>query len=200
MPRAAVRSTFDATYYERFYQNPATRAATVQDATRHARFIAAYVRYLGLPVTRIADVGCGLGRTLRALGKEFPRARLVGVEVSEYLCRKHGWKHGTAAEFRDAVGFDILVCNDVVQYLDAAQASRAIANLARSCRGALAFGVMTTEDWRENCDQRRTDSAVHMRSARWYRRRLARAFVNVGGGLYLKRPVRVPLWALDTAG
>ena len=200
MPRTAVRSTFDASYYERFYRNPATRAATVQDATRHARFIAAYVRYLGLPVKRIADVGCGLGRTLRALGKEFPRARLVGVEVSGYLCRRHGWVHGTAAEFRDAAGFDILVCNDVVQYLDDQEASRAIANLARGCRGALAFGVMTTEDWRENCDRRRTDSAVHMRSARWYRRRLARAFVNLGGGLYLKRPVRVPLWALDTPG
>ncbi len=200
MSRTAVRRTFDAPYYQRFYEDPETRAATVHDATRHARFIAAYVRYLGLPVRRIADLGCGLGRTLRALGKEFPKARRVGVEVSEYLCEKHGWIQGTVADFRDAAGFDILVCNDVVQYLDDAEASRAIASLARNCRGALAFGVMTTEDWRENCDQRRTDSQVHMRSARWYRRRLARAFVNVGGGLYLKRPVRVPLWALDTVG
>jgi len=200
MAPRAVRSTFDAQYYRRFYENPATRAVTVNDATRHARFIAAYLKFLDLPVTRIADIGCGLGRLLKALGKEFPRARALGVEVSEYLCERCGWEHSTVADFHDATGFDLLVCHDVVQYLDDAECSRAIANLARNCRGALVFGVLTTEDWRDNCDQRRTDSEVYMRSAAWYRRRLARSFVSVGGGIYLRRPVRVPLWSLDSVG
>ena len=65
MALSRVRTTFDASYYERFYENPATRAATAHDAARHARFIAAYLKLLELPVRRILDVGCGLGRLLR---------------------------------------------------------------------------------------------------------------------------------------
>jgi SAM-dependent methyltransferase len=200
MSPRTVRSTFDAQYYERFYENPATRAATVHDATRQARFIAAYLRFLELPVTRIVDLGCGLGRLLRALGRQFPGARAVGVETSEFLCQKYGWVRSPVAEFRDSTPFDLVVCNDVVQYLDAHEATRAIANMARHCRGALVFGALTSEDWRDNCDRVRTDSEVHLRSTAWYRRRLARNFVNVGGGVYLKRPVWVPVWSLDRLG
>ena len=61
-------------------------------------------------------------------------------------------------------------------------------------------GVLTIEDWRENCDRSRTDGDVHMRSTRWYRRRLSRWFVNIGGGVYLKRPVDVAVWSLDRLG
>ena len=197
MPRRAVRSTFDAQYYRRFYEDPATRAASVHDATRQARFIAAYLRHLELPVTCIVDVGCGLGRLLRALGRQFPKASTLGVEVSEHLCAQHGWTHSAAAEFSAPTPFDLVVCHDVVQYLDDGEAVRAIANLARLCRGALVFGVLTREDWDQNCDRSRTDAEVHLRAARWYRRRLARSFVNVGGGVYLKRPVRVTVWSLD---
>jgi hypothetical protein len=50
-----------------------------------------------------------------------------------------------------------VICYDVLQYLKPAQARQAIANLARVCRGALYFGALPLEDWRDNCDQGRTD-------------------------------------------
>jgi len=34
------------------------------------------------PAARVADVGCGSGRFLRLLAREFPNARLVGIDIA----------------------------------------------------------------------------------------------------------------------
>ncbi|MFO1402868.1 MAG: hypothetical protein U1F30_16950, partial [Steroidobacteraceae bacterium] len=75
----------------------------------------------------------------------------------------------------------------------------AIANLARACRGALYFGALTLEDWRENCDQSRTDRIPGLRRDAWYRRALGREFRFFGGGLWLKRDAPLTVWSLDAA-
>ena len=192
-----MRQTFDQRYYDRFYRNPRTRASSKQADERRGRFIAGYLKHLELPVTRIVDVGCGLGRTLAELQRAYPRARCVGVEFSAYLCEQYGWQQGSAVDFRARSPFDVVICNDVVGYLDDKAADKALKNLAELCRGALFFGVLTTEDWHEVADQERTDPQQHLRPARWYRQRLKREFLPVGGGVYLKYPVSVPVWALD---
>jgi len=92
-----------------------------------------------------------------------------------------------------------VICYDVLQYLSAPQARRAIANLARVCRGALYFGALTLEDWRHNCDQTRTDRIAQLRSGAWYRRELSRAFRPIGCGMWIKRELNLTLWDLDVA-
>src|SRR5262249_31250749 len=159
-------------------------------------FISAYLTHLGVSVSRVLDVGCGLGWTLNALGRLHPRARLVGVEASEYLCRTRGWQRGSVVDWRARTPFDLVVCDDVLPSLTDRDCARAIANLAKLCRGALFVGILTREDW-QRCDRRRTDRHVHLRPASWYRKRLERHFVPVGGGLYLKRPLDVTLWSLE---
>jgi len=188
---------FDARYYQRFYRNPATRATTRQAVRRQAAFVAAYARHMGLPVRRILDIGCGLGWMLSALQHEYPKARCVGVEYSAHLCATQGWQRGSVTDFACATPFDLVVCHDVLPSLDDADCARAIDNLARLCRGALYLGVLTAEDW-QRCDRARTDADVYLRPAAWYRRRLRRHFDNAGGGIFLKRPVDLPLWALET--
>jgi hypothetical protein len=64
----------------------------------------------------------------------------------------------------------------------------------------LYFTALTRRDWRENADQSRTDREVAMRSARWYRDRLARNFRQVGAGLWLRRGSPLVTWELETAG
>ena len=189
-------SRFDAAYYRRFYLNPTTRAATVNDAKHQAAFICAYLRYLGVPVRRVLDLGCGLGRTLRAISREFPTATCVGVEYSDYLCARYGWTPGSALDYRARVPFDLVVCNDVLPSLDTGDCAIALRNLAKLSRGALFLGAITAEDW-DLADKKRTDRNIHLRPASWYRRRLARHFEAVGGGLYLKKPRSVVIWALD---
>jgi 2-polyprenyl-3-methyl-5-hydroxy-6-metoxy-1,4-benzoquinol methylase len=191
-----MRERFDKAYYDRFYRNPETRAMTPASARRQAAFIAAYLRHLDLPVGRIVDVGCGVGMTLRALVREFPKALARGVEFSTYLCERYGWQPGSVVDFEADQAFDLVVCNDVLTYLDDVACARAIANLARLCRGALYVGILTTDD-AQLYDPDRTDPDQHLRPAAWYRRRLQRHFVSVGGGLYLRRPLDVTVWTLE---
>lgn len=193
-----MHERFDKPYYDRFYRHPATRAVTPAQSRRQAAFIAGYLKYLELPVRRILDIGCGVGTTLRALGRAFPGASIQGVEVSHYLCRRYGWTRGSVVDYQSAPPFDLVVCNDVLAYLDDEQCGHAIVNLARLCRGALCLGILTADD-RALFDPARTDPGQQLRPAAWYRRRLNRHFVNVGGGLYLKRPLEVVVWSLDRA-
>ena len=195
--RRAADARFDARYYRRYYQNPRTRATTPGAVRRQAAFVAAYLKHLELPVRRIVDVGCGLGWMLRALQRAFPGASAQGVEYSAHLCALHGWTHASATDFASRTPFDLVVCHDVLPSLDDAACRAAIANLARLCRGALYVGILTEEDW-ENCDRARTDPHVHLRPARWYRRELSKHFTGIGGGVFLKKPVSVALWSLET--
>jgi SAM-dependent methyltransferase len=190
---------FDREYYQRFYFNPRTAVTSRAEMRARARLIAACVQYVGLPVSRILDAGCGVGLLRAPLKRALRSADYVGLEFSEYLCQRYGWRQGSIQTLRTRERFDLVICYDVLQYLPVAQARRGIANLARVCRGALYFGALTTEDWRDNCDQARTDRIPGLRPGAWYRRELARAFKPIGCGMWLKRDLDLPLWNLDAA-
>ena len=94
---------------------------------------------------------------------------------------------------------DLVICYDVLQYLDDRAAARAITNLARLSRAALYVSALTREDWRDNCDRSLTDRAVHLRPGEWYRKRLKRWFRYVGMGVWLKKDVTALLWDMERA-
>ena len=92
---------------------------------------------------------------------------------------------------------DLVICYDVLQYLDDREAGAAMRNLGQLCGGALHFGVLTREDWDRYCDKRLTDRDVHLRPSDWYRRRLAPSFLNAGSGMFVRRGTIAQLWDLD---
>ena len=188
---------FDAGFYRRYYRDPATRVASREDALRLGRFICAFTAYLGFTVRRVLDAGCGLGHMRKAVHEDFPRARYVGLDPSEYLARRHGWVRTSIARYTPRAPFDLVVCHDVLQYLPDREAARALSNLARLCRGTLYFSVLTTEDWRRNADRGRTDSAVWLRPVAWYRTRLGPNFRPLGAGLLARRGFAPLLWELE---
>ncbi len=153
------------------------------------------MNHLGVEVNRIADIGCGLGTVLKQLGKAFPSAQLTGVEFSEHLVKTHGWKSGSVVNYVDDP-FDLVVCNDVLGYLSARECNLALQNLAKLTRTALYLSVLTEEDM-DICDQEHTDMRQMTRPHKWYRQRLEKHFVNVGGGLFLRKPLDIPLWRLE---
>ncbi len=191
---------FDRAYYERYYFDPRTAVTSRSEMRARARLIAAYAQHLGLPVRRVLDAGCGVGLLRAPLRRALPRAEYVGLESSEYLCRRYGWLHGSLESYRASEPFDLVICYDVLQYLDDGQARRALASLARLCRGVLYFSALTLLDWRRHCDRLRTDPNVQLRSADWYRRALVRCFRPVGAGFWIRRGAPLVSWELECAG
>jgi len=204
-PRAAYparvprnsRDRFDAAFYRRFYLDPRTRVVTRAEMVRRADLVAAFLRLGQYRVRSILDVGCGLGLMRAALLRHFPAARYTGLEFSPYLCRRYGWVEGSAATFESPTPFDLVICYDVLQYLESRAAAATLRNLGRLCAGMLYFGVLTTEDWQLHCDRSSTDRNVHLRPGLWYRRRLAPAFINAGSGMFVRRGAPIHLWELD---
>lgn len=190
---------FGREYYRRFYGDARSSVTSRAEMAARATLIAAYTRHIGCPVASILDAGCGLGLMRTPLLRALPGATYVGLEYSRYLCDRYGWIHGSLADYRAREPFDLLVCFDVLQYLDDREASRAMANLGRLCRGVLFFSALTRRDWRENADRRRTDRAVHMRSGEWYRRRLTRQFRRIGAGFWIRRAAPLVSWELESA-
>jgi SAM-dependent methyltransferase len=198
LSRAKAAPSFDRAYYKRFYLEPRTAVSTRGEMRTRARLIAATTAHAGLPVRRVLELGCGTGMLRAALIRLLPRAQYVALEYSEYLCQRYGWQQGSVEDYRASAPFDLVVCYDVLQYLPAAAAERALTNFARLCRGMLYFAALTRFDYDHNCDRSRTDSAVYLRSARWYRTRLNRHFHEAGLGFWLRRGAPLTLWELES--
>lgn len=192
-----THNRFDPAFYERFYANPRTRVTTPQEMARRAAAVGMLVKQLEVPVKRILDAGCGLGLMRKTLVKAFPAAAYMGIEVSEHLCKRLGWTQASLATYRPRGRFDLIICYDVLQYLPDAAAVRAMANLARLCRGVLYFHAPTRGDWQHNADLSCSDSSIHLRDADWYRTRLARSFDHVGFGLHVRRGIPHVQWELE---
>ncbi len=198
MSRVRRSAVFDREYYQRYYYNQQTAVTDRREMQRRARLIAAYAQHVGLPVGRILDAGCGTGLLRAPLLRLLRRATYTGLETSEYLCSRYGWEHGEIQSFRAATPYDLVICYDVLQYLDSKSASQALANLSRLCRGVLYFTALTRFDWEHNCDRGRTDPNVHLRGGHWYRSRLRERFNEVGAGFWIRRGAPLTLWELES--
>ncbi len=196
-PNQSPASTFNEAYYKRFYLDRETRVRASQDHKRLADFVFGYVDHLQVPIRRVLDIGCGLGHWKKEVARKYPKAIYTGVEFSPYLCRKFGWKNGSAADFKGQGQYDLVLCQSVIQYLPDSQARKAIANLARLCRGATYLEIITRMDWDEHCNQDVTDGNVFLRPGKWYRTLLDRKFRNAGGGLFLPKSSGAVLYELE---
>jgi 2-polyprenyl-3-methyl-5-hydroxy-6-metoxy-1,4-benzoquinol methylase len=190
--------SFDYEYYKRYYFDPNTAVTNKKEMQARARLIAAYALHTGLPTKRILDAGCGTGLLRPWLKRYLPRATYTGIEASEYLCERYGWQQAHIETYKPPSPFDVVVCYDVMQYLDSERANRAIANLGKLCRGVLYFTALTRVDWELNCDRTRTDSDVNLRSAQWYRSRLRVSFREAGCGFWLRRGAPFTVWDLES--
>lgn len=196
----SLSARFNRDYYRQFYLDGRSAVTSRAEMRARAALIAAFVRYVGCPVRRVLDAGCGLGLLRAPLHRLLPEAEYTGLEVSEYLCRRYGWIQGSLCDWRSRRPFELVICYDVLQYLDDRAAAAAIRNLARLCRGVLYVTALTRHDWLENCDQRRTDPDVHLRSGQWYRRELSRSFQPVGAGFWIRRGAPFVIWEMEQCG
>jgi len=197
-PTARI-AAFDSAYFRKYYFNRATRVTSAAEMRHRAQLISAVLVHAGVPVRSILDMGCGIGLLRKPFARLFPRARYVGVESSVYLASRYRWVKGSVTDFAPRAPSDLVICYDVLQYLNDRDAARAIVNLAKLTRSALYVSALTHEDWRDNCDRTRTDRDVHLRPGEWYRRRLERGFNYLGMGVWLRKGVTAILWDMERA-
>jgi 2-polyprenyl-3-methyl-5-hydroxy-6-metoxy-1,4-benzoquinol methylase len=195
--RTTRSAAFDSAYFRKYYFSAATRVTTAAEMRGRAQLIAALLHHAGVPVRSILDAGCGIGLLRKPFAALLPRARYVGLEASEYLCTRYGWTLGSVVDFSPRAASNLVICYDVLQYLEDGDAARAIRNLAKLTNAAVYVSALTREDWRANCDRARTDRAVHLRSGDWYRARLRKHFRYLGFGVWLRKDVTAILWDME---
>ena len=189
------RNQFDASYYRRFYSStPVHSRKKVEDL---AVAVHAMCAWWDVPVRSFLDVGAGLGYWRDWYARVHPRVTRLSVDISAHACDKYGHERHDISQWRPRQTFDLVVCHGVLQYLTAAQAERAIDNLAAATRHVLYLEVPTTDDLAHSVDTKSTDLDVHARSGAWYRKRLLAHFDQAGAGLWVKRDGDVVLYELE---
>lgn len=176
---------FDASYYKRFYETRATAIVTSSEAKAEVAFVLAFCDHIKLDIRRFTDVGAGTGWWAREFRRRRPLCRYVETfDASETAANKYGHRL-VRVENLSGHPADLVVCRDVLRYLDDRAAAKAIVRLASKCRGVLYLHVLTRDD---EVDEAMSDMSGKLRSTKWYLRQLAKAgFRNAGMGLFVSR-------------
>ncbi|HVI24771.1 MAG TPA: class I SAM-dependent methyltransferase [Xanthomonadaceae bacterium] len=199
---AETPKRYDRAYFDRWY-----RQRGIGDARRLARKVALAVaiaeHQLERPLRSVLDVGCGEGVWRAPLLKLRPRLDYLGFDASEYAIARYGARRnlhlarfGDFATLRPCAPVDLLVCSDVLHYLDTRELDRGLPGLAALCGGIAFLETFTREDEIEgdHHDFRR-------RPARFYRQRLeALGFTALGSNCWLSPLRRGSATALETCG
>jgi predicted TPR repeat methyltransferase len=148
-------------------------------------FVIAFCRHIELEVKRFTDVGAGTGWWAKEFRKRYQAClHLETFDASEEACRLFGHRH-VAVQKLGGPESDLVVCRDVLRYLDDHDAELAIRRLAKKCRGVLYLHVITSED---EIDEEASDMTGFFRSKAWYRQRLRKAgFRDCGMGLFVSK-------------
>jgi hypothetical protein len=198
-PNAGDSAAFGAEYYTRFYE---TRSTQVHDAGRIAQLgvgLVGMLQWFGQGLRQVLEVGAGPGYLRDWFASAHPKVGYRSTEYSEYACARYHHERYDVAERPLRERFDLVVCQGVLQYLDADAAERAITNLGTMTRGFLYLEVVTAADARDVCDRERSDLAIHLRSGLWYRRRLREHFREIGCGLYCSHQSPLTFYELEAA-
>lgn len=192
------RKTFDASYYARFYSSlPVHTRKKVADL---AEAVHALCGWWDVRVRSVLDVGSGPGYWRDWYREHHPRVRVQSIDVSEHACKRYGHELRDITEWAPSKPFDLVVCQGVLQYVDDAAASRAIANLAAATRHVMYLEIPTIDDRKHVVDVDATDMEIHWRSGEWYRKRLGRHFTQAGAGLWIAKSSPIALYELERAG
>lgn len=198
---------YDRHYFDRWYHDPALRRAAIGGRARLARKVALAVAtaeyWLERPLRSVLDIGCGEGAWQPVLKSLRPRAKYLGFDASAYAVERFGARRNIhRAAFGDFAGLrpcppvDLVVCSDVMHYLDARELDRGLPGLAELCGGVAFLETFTREDQVEGDTE-----GFRRRPARFYRERFGRAgFVALGSHLWLGPALAGSAAALETGG
>ncbi len=188
---------FGAAYYRRFYgRRPVHNRRQIAHLAQGVLSLASWWR---IPIRSVLDVGAGKGYWRDWLAETQPKVKYHGIDASEYACSRFGHELADIAVWRPARQYDLVVCQSVLQYLDATNAPTAIDTLAAACRGLLVFDAPTIADGDNVIDPSHTDLDVNWRTGNWYRKRLTVGFMEIGAGIWLSQQCPAAFFELERA-
>ena len=199
MPRA---KRYDRRYYERFYRDRTTRVLTpAERRLRVAAVVALAEHHLGRRLRSALDVGCGAGLWGRELVRLRPRLRYLGLDPSPAAValapRRLAVRRAGLADL-GSLGrgrYDLVICADVLHYLDADAVRAALPALVARARGPLYLEVLTAAEAVEG-----DRGGLRRRPPAWYLALFARAGLRPAGlHLYLPEALAEPASALELA-
>lgn len=191
---------FDEAYYQRFYEAEDTRVTSPQEHSALAEFVFAFARWNQVDVKSVLDIGAGVGLWKQWIEASAPEVKYTGTEVSQAMCKKHGFLNRDIARWRDRKKHDIIVCQGVLQYLPDPDVAPAVANIAAMSRGLVYLEITTRGDLRERCDTDRTDQDIFVRNGSYYRGILTKHLIPVGAGLWWVKDKAAPFYELEMCG
>lgn len=178
---------FNADYYRRYYESNRTAVVTPAEAKTEVGFVLAFCRHIQVDIRRFADVGAGTGWWAKQFKLQHrKRCDIETFDASPAAANRYGHVLVGADKFGRG-SYDLIVCRDVLRYLDSATAKKAINRFAKKCRGVLYLHVITRDD---DIDEEASDMSGYFRTAAWYTRQLDAGFINVGMGLFVSRKLR----------
>ena len=186
---------FDRNYFEQYYGKQPVH--TVNEVAHLATAVHEMLAWWAAPVRSVLEVGAGRGDWGNWYRTFHPRVRVTSTDVSEHACATFGHDRRDIAQWAPKRPFDLVICTDVMQYLDDRAATRALRNLTTATRTCLYFDALTSFDAKHTVEREATDLNVHLRSATWYRERLSRGFVQAGAGLWVRKDGNIVLHELE---
>ena len=169
---------FNAAYFQKWYRDPRHKVRSRSALRRKAAMVLGIAEYiLGRNVRNAIDIGCGEGEWSVVLRQLRPGIRYEGIDSSTYAIRRFGrTRNLRLGSLSDLNGnendgtWDLVICSDVLHYVDAAPFRQTLRALAEMTRGVAFLDVMTAED-----DPSGDVEGFYRRSASWYRKEFSAA-------------------------
>lgn len=192
---------YDRAYFDRLYRDPATRVNDRAEVKRKTAMMVGLAEYyLGHPIERVLDIGCGEGNWRAPLLKLRPRAYYLGIDSSEYVVRRFGHSRNihlmdfaSLAEQRFSAPFDLIICANVLHYLKAGEIRRGLSGFAELLDGMAFVETYARGDQVDGDRQNFT-----ARNPGWYRKAFAQAgLVACGPHAWLNAELAADMSALE---
>lgn len=169
---------YDRAYFDRWYRSGGSGARHRAELGRKVAMVVALAEYfLGHPLRRVLDVGCGEGHWRAPLKRLRPEVHYLGLDPSGYAVQRfgrarniHPLAFGQLAEQRFVAPFDLIICANALQYIGPAEVRRGLSGFAE-----LLEGMAFIETYVRGDEVDGDADGFRQRNASWYRKAFAEA-------------------------